>query len=60
MFGRSMSAIALGGLLIIGVALVGVYLMVLFPTRVIKLYELVVRRIAPKFEEARSRCARRR
>jgi uncharacterized membrane protein YbhN (UPF0104 family) len=55
-FGRSMSAIALGGLLIIGVALVGVYLLVLFPTRVLRLYELVVRRIAPKFE-ARGRDA---
>ncbi len=55
-FGRSMSSIALGGLLFIGVVIVAMYVMVLFPKHVLTLYELVVRRIAPKFE-ARGRVA---
>jgi uncharacterized membrane protein YbhN (UPF0104 family) len=55
-FGRSMSSIAIGGLLFIGFVLVAVYAMVLFPKHVLTLYELVVRRIAPRFE-ARGRDA---
>lgn len=50
-FGRSMSSIALGGLLFIGVVMVGMYVLVLFPTHVITLFELLVRRIAPRLEE---------
>jgi uncharacterized protein (TIRG00374 family) len=49
-FGRSMSSIAFGGMLFIGVVLVAMYAMVLFPSHVLTLYELVVRRIAPRFE----------
>ncbi|MDB4888535.1 MAG: Lysylphosphatidylglycerol synthetase/glycosyltransferase AglD, partial [Gemmatimonadetes bacterium] len=50
-FGFSMSSIAVKGLALVSVALVGMYAMVLFPARVLALYELVARRIAPKLEE---------
>jgi uncharacterized protein (TIRG00374 family) len=55
-FGRSMSSIAFGGMLLIGFVLLAMYAMVLFPAHVLTLYELVVRKIAPKFE-ARGRTA---
>ena len=50
-FGRPMSSIAVGGLLFIGTVLVAMYLMVFFPAHVITLFELVVRRVAPRLEE---------
>ncbi|MES2177311.1 MAG: lysylphosphatidylglycerol synthase transmembrane domain-containing protein [Gemmatimonadota bacterium] len=50
-FGRSMSSIALGGLLFIGGVVVAMYALVLFPGRVLALYELVARRLVPKLEE---------
>src|SRR4051812_44536092 len=46
--GYSMARIALGGVLFVVVALVAMYAMVLFPARVLSLYELVARRIAPR------------
>ena len=49
--GFSMSSIAVKGLLLIVVALIGMYAMVLYPARVLTLYELVARRIAPRLEE---------
>jgi uncharacterized protein (TIRG00374 family) len=54
--GYSMARIALGGVAFVVVALVAMYAMVLFPARVLSLYELVARRIAPKLE-ARGRTA---
>ncbi|MEP6998869.1 MAG: lysylphosphatidylglycerol synthase transmembrane domain-containing protein, partial [bacterium] len=50
-FGFTMSSIALKGLVLIVVALGGMYAMVLFPSRVLGFYELIARRIAPKLEE---------
>ncbi len=49
--GVTMSSIAMKGLLFIGVVITGMYVMVLFPTHVLGLYELVARRLAPRFEE---------
>ena len=49
--GYSMSSIALVGVALIVGVLGALYAMVLFPTRVLALYEAVVRRIAPKLEE---------
>ena len=48
--GRSMSSIALAGVLFVGAVLVAMYAMVLFPARVLSLYELMARRLAPKLE----------
>jgi uncharacterized protein (TIRG00374 family) len=50
-FDFSMSSIAAKGLVLVSVALVGMYAMLLFPARVLALYELIARRIAPKLEE---------
>jgi uncharacterized protein (TIRG00374 family) len=50
-FGRSMSSIAFGGLLFIGVVLVGMYTMVFFPKHVITVFELFVRKVAPRLED---------
>lgn len=50
-FGRSMGSIALGGVLFVGAVLVSMYAMVLFPTRVLAVYEAVVRKLAPGLEE---------
>lgn len=55
-FGRSMSSLALGGLALIAVAVGGLYTLVLFPARVLVVYEIVARRIAPTLE-ARGRAA---
>ena len=49
-FGHSMSSIAMGGVLVVVVVLVGMYSMVLFPGRVLVLYELIASRVAPKLE----------
>jgi glycosyltransferase 2 family protein len=49
--GFSMSSIAVKGLLLVIVALCGLYAMVLFPSRVLSMYEALARRIAPKLEE---------
>jgi uncharacterized protein (TIRG00374 family) len=54
--GYSMARIAMGGVMFVVVALVAMYVMVLFPARVLSAYELVARRIAPKLE-ARGRTA---
>src|SRR3954471_8327782 len=50
-FGKSMASIALLGLLFVIVVLVAMYTMVLFPARVLSLFELMARRISPKLEE---------
>ena len=50
-WGFSMSSIAAKGLFLVIVALCGLYAMVLFPARVLSLYEALARRIAPKLEE---------
>jgi uncharacterized protein (TIRG00374 family) len=39
-----------GGALVMGVAVIALYLVVFFPDRVIRTYELVARRVAPRFE----------
>ena len=49
-FGRPMSSIAIGGVLFVVVVLGAMYAMVLFPARVLGIYELIARRIAPKLE----------
>ena len=49
--GFSMSSIAVKGLLLVVIALCGLYAMVLFPARVLATYEALARRIAPKLEE---------
>jgi uncharacterized membrane protein YbhN (UPF0104 family) len=46
----------MGGVMFVVVALVTMYVMVLFPARVLSAYEIVARRIAPKLE-ARGRSA---
>ena len=50
-WGFSMSSIAAKGLFLVIVALCALYAMVLFPARVLSLYEALARRIAPKLEE---------
>lgn len=50
-FGRSMSSIAMGGVLFVVVVLMAMYSMVLFPGRVLAMYEVVARRLAPRLEE---------
>lgn len=50
-FGFSMSSLAVKGMLLVVVALLGMYAMVLFPARVLSLYEALARRIAPRLEE---------
>jgi uncharacterized protein (TIRG00374 family) len=49
--GFSMTSLAVKGLLLVIVALCGLYAMVLFPARVLTIYEALARRIAPKLEE---------
>jgi uncharacterized protein (TIRG00374 family) len=49
--GHSMSSIALGGVIFIVGVLGAMYAMVLFPSRVLTVYEAVARRIAPRLEE---------
>jgi conserved hypothetical protein len=50
-WGFSMSSLAAKGLLLVIVALCGMYAMVLFPARVLSLYEALAQRIAPRLEE---------
>ncbi|MDQ2664488.1 MAG: flippase-like domain-containing protein [Gemmatimonadota bacterium] len=50
-FGFSMSSIAVKGMLLVIVVLCAMYAMVLFPARVLSLYEALARRIAPRLEE---------
>ncbi len=50
-FGRSMSSIALGGLLFIGIVLAAMYVAVLFPAAMLRAYELLARRLAPRLED---------
>ena len=50
-FSFSMSSLAVKGIALIVIALLGMYAMVLYPSRVLSMYELVARRIAPKLEE---------
>jgi uncharacterized protein (TIRG00374 family) len=50
-FGFTMGSIATKGVLFVIVVVAAMYAMVLFPDRVLRLYELVARRIAPKLEE---------
>jgi uncharacterized protein (TIRG00374 family) len=49
--GRPVSAYALSGVLLVVGLLLVMYLVVLFPSYVLSLYEAVARRIAPKLEE---------
>ena len=49
--GRPVSAYALSGILLVVGLLVAMYAVVLFPARVLALYEIVARRIAPALEE---------
>jgi hypothetical protein len=49
-FGRSMSSIAVGGVVFVLAVLVAMYAIVLFPGKVLSVYELIARRIAPKLE----------
>ena len=50
-FGQSMSRIALGGVVFVVVVLLAMYAMIIFPSHVLALFELVARRIAPSLEE---------
>ena len=50
-FGRPMSSIALAGVIFVIVVLAAMYVMVLFPARVLGIFELVARRIAPRLED---------
>src|SRR6478672_2122902 len=54
--GRPMAQYAVIGVAIIGIALVAMYGLILFPARVLSLYELVARRLVPRLE-ARGRDA---
>jgi uncharacterized protein (TIRG00374 family) len=54
--GQSMVQIARGGILFVIVVLIGLYAVVFFPARLISIYELLARRIAPRLE-ARGRDA---
>jgi uncharacterized protein (TIRG00374 family) len=49
-FGRAASSYAVGGVVLIVVVTIAMYAMVLFPTRVLSIYEAVARRLAPKLE----------
>jgi uncharacterized protein (TIRG00374 family) len=49
--GYSMSSLAMAGVVFAGGVLASMYLMVLFPARVLSLFEAVARRIAPRLEE---------
>lgn len=50
-FGFSMGSLAVKGLTLVAIVLAGLYSLVLFPDKMLSLYELLVRRIAPKLEE---------
>ncbi len=49
--GRPVASFALGGVVLVVAMLVAMYAMVLFPGRVLALYEAVARRIIPRLEE---------
>jgi uncharacterized protein (TIRG00374 family) len=49
--GFTMASLAFKGLALVIVALCGLYAMVLFPARVLSIFESLARRIAPKLEE---------
>ena len=49
--GRPAASFALGGVVLVVAMLVAMYTMVLFPARVLALYEAVARRIIPRLEE---------
>lgn len=49
--GRPAASYAVGGVLLILVVMIAMYAMVLFPARVLALYEAVARRLIPKLEE---------
>jgi uncharacterized protein (TIRG00374 family) len=49
--GHSMSSIAVGGVIFIVGVLGAMYLVVLFPSKVLTIFEAVARRVAPKLEE---------
>ena len=51
LFGHPAPVYALGGVAFIGVAVVAMYAVVLFPERVLAIYEAVARRLIPKLEE---------
>jgi uncharacterized protein (TIRG00374 family) len=55
-FDRPVSSYALGGVVLIAAVTVAMYAMVLFPARVLSIYEAVALRLAPKLE-ARGRTA---
>jgi uncharacterized protein (TIRG00374 family) len=48
--GRTVSSYAVGGVVLIAVVTVAMYAMVLFPARILSIYEAVARRLAPKLE----------
>ena len=50
-FGYTMSNIAVSGMTFVIAVLVAMYAVVLFPGKVLGIYELLARRIAPRFEE---------
>jgi uncharacterized protein (TIRG00374 family) len=49
--GRSVSSWALKGIVLVCVLVVAMYIVVIFPEKILRLYESVARRIAPKLEE---------
>ena len=50
-FGRSMTSIAALGVLFVVVVIGAMYAFVLFPARVLSLYEFVAQRLAPRFQD---------
>jgi uncharacterized protein (TIRG00374 family) len=55
-FGRTVASYAVGGVVLIAVATVAMYAVVLFPARVLSIYEAVARRLVPRLE-AKGRAA---
>jgi glycosyltransferase 2 family protein len=49
--GRSVSSWALKGIVLVCLLVVAMYVVVIFPEKILRLYESVARRIAPKLEE---------
>jgi uncharacterized protein (TIRG00374 family) len=50
-YGRPVASYAMGGVVLTLALIVALYLIILFPARVLALYEAIARRVAPRFEE---------
>jgi uncharacterized protein (TIRG00374 family) len=56
--GRALEDWVLGGTIVLGLAVAALYLVVVFPDRIIRLYEAFARRVAPSVEERGRRLLR--